>query len=75
MFSVLELWGIDMVIFYSAEYNSFFPLPLKSDYEKAGTWPGDAKEIDLGDYLKYIGEPPEGKTLGSKNGMPAWVDS
>lgn len=63
-----------MIIYFSANKNSFFPLPLKPDYDKAGTWPDDAKEISFDDYLKYIEQPPEGKALGSKNGMPIWVD-
>jgi len=62
--------------FYSAKTNGFYPLALKHDvYDPSGTWPDDAVELTYEEYSKYLGQPPEGKTVGAgEDGHPSWVD-
>ncbi|ENM6470154.1 tail fiber assembly protein [Morganella morganii] len=56
--------------------NGFYPLALKADYEAAGTWPEQGKEVSSEVYFAFAPEnAPEGKMRGSdKKGNPAWVD-
>lgn len=65
-----------MRYFYSASKNAFFPAELYKDYEAAGTWPKDAKEVSYEDFVKFSLEtPPKGKLRTAGNdGMPAWSD-
>ncbi|EFB9807872.1 tail fiber assembly protein [Cronobacter sakazakii] len=61
--------------FYSAKYNSFFPLELKDDYINGIGWPEDAVEVTNAIYIEYSEEPPKGKIrVAGKNGMPEWED-
>ncbi|HEE0054007.1 TPA: tail fiber assembly protein [Citrobacter freundii] len=61
--------------FYSAKYNSFFPLELKDDYINGIGWPEDAIEVTEQVYSVFTGEPPEGqKRVAGKNGLPEWED-
>lgn len=61
---------------YSASLNAFYPLALKPDYEKAGSWPGDAIEISDEMANEYMAEPPEGKIRAvGDGGYPSWVDA
>ena len=59
---------------FSAINNAFYPLVLQSVYDAAGTWPSDGVEGDDSVYGEFTAEPPDGKTRGVVNGMPAWVD-
>lgn len=69
--------GINMTIyFYSASRNAFFPDVLKSDFEKAGSWPEDVVEIS-DDIYREFGQliAPEGKIMAAgEDGLPVWVD-
>lgn len=46
----------------------------ESVYEPNELWPSDAIDIDDKTMMIYTSQPPEGKTLGSVGGRPAWVD-
>ncbi|ENA0202727.1 tail fiber assembly protein [Salmonella enterica] len=60
---------------YSAINNSFYPSSMKDDYQRAGTWPDDAVEVDDNVYLEFTSEPPEEKMrIAGENGLPVWGD-
>ncbi|HIH5001050.1 tail fiber assembly protein [Citrobacter sp. 50677481] len=60
---------------YSASTNMFYPLKLKSNYISAGTWPGDAVDIEDDVVSVFNGTPPEGKMrVAGEDGLPAWAD-
>lgn len=59
---------------FSAKKNAFFPVELKSSYQKAGEWPNDEIEIEDSVATEFMQEPPEGKYRNVIAGMPAWVD-
>ena len=59
---------------FSAFLNGFLPLAWKEEKEATDSWPVDAVEISYEDYLKFTTDAPEGKILGSVDGLPAWVD-
>jgi hypothetical protein len=54
---------------------SFYANELRSDYERAGTWPGDAVGVTDATYNTYSQPPPAGQQRGydSTTGQPAWV--
>lgn len=61
---------------YSASLNAFYPLSLKPDYEKAGSWPDDAVEVSDESANEYMAEPPEGKIRAAgDDGYPSWIDA
>ncbi|MGP8849191.1 hypothetical protein ACT01T_00555 [Enterobacter asburiae] len=59
---------------WSPSHLSFFPVALLSSYEDAGWDLNDLIDVSDGIYTQYTSNPPEGKQLGSVDGMPAWVD-
>ncbi|MBJ3591254.1 tail fiber assembly protein [Salmonella enterica subsp. enterica serovar Saintpaul] len=59
---------------FSAKKNAFFPVELKSSYQKTGEWPNDGIEIEDSVATEFMQEPPEGKYRNVIAGMPAWVD-
>ena len=59
---------------FSAFLNGFLPLVWKEEKEATDSWPDDAIEISYENYLKFTTDVPEGKILGSVDGLPAWVD-
>ncbi|EPI9148582.1 tail fiber assembly protein [Salmonella enterica subsp. enterica] len=61
---------------YSAKSNAFYFSGCQSDYEKNGTWPDDAIEVDNSVYEEFAAnEPPTGKMrAGGDDGLPIWVD-
>ena len=59
---------------FSAKKNAFFPVELKSSYQKAGEWPNDGIEIEDSVATEFMQEPPEGNYRNGIAGMPAWVD-
>jgi hypothetical protein len=59
---------------FSATAIGFYDPDLRAEYEAHGTWPADDVEISDADWREYSGDQPAGKTLGSVNGRPAWVD-
>lgn len=66
----------DEKYYFSAKELSFYPESLKEDYIKAGSWPNDLIEVEVGVFLEFTAQPPQGKVRGSnKNGMPAWKSS
>ncbi|MEW5562901.1 tail fiber assembly protein [Enterobacter asburiae] len=61
---------------YSASLNAFFPVVLKVDYEKAGSWPDDGVEVPDEMAEEFMSEPPAGKVrVAGSNGFPAWADT
>lgn len=62
--------------FYSASENTFLPVILKEQYQKFGTFPEDATEINDEVAVIYMGMPPEGKLRSAGlDGMPMWMDT
>lgn len=59
---------------WSAKNNAFFYTGMVPDYIAAGWDLSDAIEIDDATVITFQGNPPDGKMLGSVDGMPAWVD-
>ncbi|AUZ66618.1 tail fiber assembly protein [Citrobacter amalonaticus] len=61
--------------FYSASENGFVDGDKKEVYERAGTWPTDAVEVDAATFVEFTGLPPDGKVrIAGDDGMPAWGD-
>lgn len=61
---------------YSASLNMICAVALKHDYELAGTWPGDAVELEPSTALEFMGEAPQDKIMrAGPDGLPAWVDA
>lgn len=63
-----------MEVIFSPSQNKFFPVVLKPNYENAGVWPVDGVDVAYEVYLEFIANPPEGKTRGVVDVMPAWID-
>jgi len=73
MHITLQLGANVNTYFYSAKYNSFFPLALKDDFLKGIGWPDDAVEITDQIYNEFTGEPPVGKIREpGESGLPVW---
>lgn len=60
---------------FSASTLSFYDNFSTDAYIASGTWPDDGKEVSDEVFVKYNQPAPEGKVLGSKGGIPAWVDA
>lgn len=61
---------------FSPVSNLFYPVALRGDYEKAGSWPADPVSVSDDVYFEFSGMPPEGKIRRyDANGMPCWVDA
>jgi hypothetical protein len=64
-----------MAYHWSPSRLSFYPTEMRTDYEAAGSWPGDAVEVADSVFADFSGSPPAGKLRGAgANGLPAWVD-
>jgi Caudovirales tail fibre assembly protein. len=60
---------------YSAKNNAFYPVDMFSDYESAGTWPDDGKEVDREVFVEFTCATPVGKVRqAGPDGLPAWGD-
>ncbi len=61
---------------YSAKTNAFYFIGFREDYQKNGSWPDDAIEVDNSVYDEFAAnEPPAGKMrAGGNDGLPTWVD-
>ncbi|MGY3307535.1 hypothetical protein ACVW06_000560 [Pantoea ananatis] len=60
---------------YSAKANAFFPMVMQENYEAAGTWPEDGKEVTEEVFNRFAIQPPAGKVMtADKKGMPVWAD-
>lgn len=60
---------------FSPSNAAFYSYTLKDLFDAAGTWPTDAVDVtdDVRDQFRVA--PPDGKILGSVDGLPAWVDA
>lgn len=64
-----------MTVNFSAKDLAFYPDALKQDYDRAGSWPGDAIPVSEAVYLEFSGAAPAGKRIVvSAEGLPAWGD-
>ena len=67
-------WGGKMKLFWSANYNAFFPEDMIDSYQSAG-WKLDGIIEATQEMLQYYGTPPADKVRGvDDNGMPVWID-
>jgi len=58
---------------FSAKNNAFYPIVLRSDYEKAGTWPEDGTEVEDNVFEQFSGLAPKGMSrIAGNNGLPLW---
>lgn len=59
---------------FSPAASAFYSYTLKDLFDAAGTWPTDAVDIpdDVRDQFRVA---PDGKILGSVDGLPAWIDA
>ena len=62
--------------YYSAASNAFYPVTLRDDYERSGTWPTDGVPVDEDVFCEFACAPaPHGKTrVVGPDGLPAWGD-
>lgn len=64
-----------MQIGFSAKRNAFYFLEDEAAYRKSGTWQDDIIPVSKDVWLRFVGDPPEGKERGAgKDGMPEWID-
>jgi hypothetical protein len=59
---------------FSPSSKGFYDPTNRGNYDRSGTWPSDGVTVSDADWRTFIGQPPAGKTLGTLNGTPAWVD-
>lgn len=59
--------------YYSASTNSFYPVFLKSEYEKAGSLPDDLREV-TDETFNEFSQNKDGFYRASENGLPIWVE-
>jgi len=59
---------------YSPSTNGMYPISMKPDYVRAGSWPKDAIEISDDIYNEFSQNPPDGKMRSAVDGLPSWVD-
>lgn len=52
-----------MAIYYSASKQGFFPDFMKAEYQQAGNWPDDVKEISDRWFNYLLGKQTEGKVI------------
>lgn len=65
-----------MAINFSPKDLAFYLDALKSDYDRAGSWPGDVIPVSEAIYQEFSGAAPAGKRLISDvEGLPAWGDA
>lgn len=64
-----------MSYIYSPVTNSFYPMHLKENYQKAGSWPKDGVEISNEDYSTLLKGQASGKLIDTgENGYPVLID-
>lgn len=59
---------------FSPSTSGFYIKSNQAAYEAMGTWPDDVTDIDSAIAAEFQAEAPEGKTRGTTDGMPAWVN-
>ncbi|MCW1829877.1 tail fiber assembly protein [Enterobacter asburiae] len=58
---------------YSANTNAFYLTSIKSDYEAAGSWPKDGKEVSEDCFLEFTSVAHADKyRVAGEDGLPAW---
>ncbi|TGC15418.1 tail fiber assembly protein [Escherichia sp. E4385] len=60
---------------YDAKTNAFYPLILKEDYERSGTWPENGVEVGEDVFLEYVRVNPGKIRVPGDGGLPTWVDA
>lgn len=61
--------------FFSPSKNAFLAGDFRADYEAAGTWPADAKEVTDAVFQEFaLAQAPAGKQRGVSRNKPCWVD-
>ncbi|MFG6090872.1 tail fiber assembly protein [Enterobacter soli] len=64
-----------MAIFYSASKQGFFPDFMKAEYQQAGNWPDDLKEISDRWFNYLLGKQATGKLIvPDEYGLPVLTD-
>ncbi|MDF7679118.1 hypothetical protein PT300_00170 [Enterobacteriaceae bacterium ESL0689] len=61
------------MIFFSAETRGFYFESLIDDYQRGSSFPADVVAVTEQEYEEYQSQPPDGLTIGSKDGRPAWI--
>lgn len=59
---------------FSPTTFGFYPSEMRDEYQEYGSIPDDVIEVSDETRDEYNFAPPEGKQLGVKNGLPAWVE-
>lgn len=59
---------------FSPTTLGFYPYEMRDEYQAYGSIPDDVIEVSDEIRNEYNFSPPDGKVLGVKNGLPAWVD-
>ncbi|WP_241608978.1 tail fiber assembly protein [Rosenbergiella australiborealis] len=61
--------------YYSASNNAFYSDELKKEYEDAGSWPNDLKNVSDADYYKIFNSLNADKVLSNNgDGYPILID-
>ena len=64
-----------MAHYFSPSLNAFFAGEFRADYEAAGTWPSDAKEVTDAVFQEFaLAAVPAGKTRSVSLDKPCWVN-
>ena len=64
-----------MAIFYSASKNGFYPDFMKDEYQQAGNWPNDVKEISERQFNYLFAQQAAGKVIvPDEQGRPVLTD-
>jgi hypothetical protein len=63
-----------MKYFFSVKTMAFYPVILKADYVRSGSWPEDGVEVTDDIYNEFNSLTPDNSMLGAdENGFPIWV--
>ncbi|MEB5675109.1 tail fiber assembly protein [Escherichia coli] len=60
---------------YDSKTNAFYPLILKADYERSGTWPESGVEVGEDVFLEFVRVNPGKVRVAGEDGMPVWADA
>lgn len=60
---------------YDSKKNAFYPLILKADYERSGTWPESGVEVGEDVFLEFVRVNPGKVRVAGEDGMPVWADA
>lgn len=59
---------------WSPSLAGFFPTNEQANFEAVGEWPVDGVDVSTEQHGRLF-PVPEGKYIGTVNGLPAWVDN